>query len=174
MRTLALMLAALLVFAVPAIAAPANPGGNCDTPYLEKFDNEPRGEFTLGDVTFIITAYTVAVTGGDADICVKAADTNSGLVSMTDGQVYEVDFLNPGGQTPAISNVVAYRAAGPSIGPPDEPVEPDPDYPPAPTVTTPALPGPVAAAPPERIEPAAPVTTATAAVPVQAQPTYTG
>jgi hypothetical protein len=69
------------------------------------------GSFTTGDgVTISWNSTTVTVTGGSADICVKAGNSNSGHVLLDDGESYTVDFENNGGQFPAISHVELYSS----------------------------------------------------------------
>jgi hypothetical protein len=69
------------------------------------------GSFTTADgVTISWNSTTVTVTGGSADICVKAGNSSSGHVLLDDGESYTVDFENNGGQFPAISHVELYSS----------------------------------------------------------------
>lgn len=111
---LAALLLTMLVPQTAAIASqPDNPGGNCADGTMT-FDNNPRGDFPFNGVTFTITSHTVTVTGGDAELCVKGSNANSGRLSLKAGETYSVDFENNGGNFPAISNVVVYSATPPA------------------------------------------------------------
>ncbi len=130
------VLAMIMAFAAPVAADAPN---DCPDPEEGDFADgstsaNETGQFTIDDVTVY---YVVSADGetisffSDADhedpisveFCVKGGSAdNSGVRT---GSTYTVDFLNSGGQTPAISNFVVYgvsltatTAAAASVTPP--------------------------------------------------------
>jgi cysteine-rich repeat protein len=78
-----------------------------------KFESE-SGSQTINGVTVTWGNSQVTVTGGSVSFCVKAATQNSGIITINDGQTWTINWLNDGGQIPAISYIVIYETT-PSI-----------------------------------------------------------
>jgi hypothetical protein len=110
----AAMTALLLGLLVPALAA-SEQAGQCagyDTNTKIDENESPKTVDIEGTmVTVTITGHSVTFTDADdepisVDFCLKASNNNGGQQS---GSAGTVQFLNNGGQTPTISNVVIYR-----------------------------------------------------------------
>ncbi len=71
------------------------------------------GSQTIDGVTVTWGNSQVSVSGGSVTFCVKAATSNSGKITLNDGETWTVDWLNDGGQTPAISHIVIYGVVPP-------------------------------------------------------------
>jgi len=114
MRKLGVVFAAVLCItgmlgAVPAFATPPA-GMHCDgysDASLVKLNG--AGTYDLGGgVTAVVSGSTVTFSGTDSvEFCVKAATSNSGVISGETS--FTVNWLNGGGQVPAISYVLIYR-----------------------------------------------------------------
>jgi hypothetical protein len=95
-------LATVAFYATPALAADPQ-SGQCEASGTSI--SPPGG--TVDGVTFTISGSTVSVSGGSAELCVKAGNANSGNITLNDGESYTVDFdLNPAGQPPGISHII--------------------------------------------------------------------
>lgn len=94
---------ALLVLSLGALAlSPAGRAG-ASTDHCPDYQSHP-GKVEVGDdfgSSLTLPAGTV--------FCVKAGTGNSGLV-VSDGSTWTVDWLNNGGETPAISYYIVYEA----------------------------------------------------------------
>lgn len=71
------------------------------------------GSYTIDGVTITWGDKQVSVSGGSVVFCVKAATSNSGKVTLNDGETWTVNWLNQGGQVPDISHIVIYSVTPP-------------------------------------------------------------
>lgn len=116
------VLAMIMAFAAPVAADAPN---DCPDPEAGDFADGStaggeEGDFTIDgvDVFYVVSAdgETISFYADEdhtqpiaVEFCVKGgSDANSGVLT---GSTYTVDFLNSGGQTPAISNFVVYGIA---------------------------------------------------------------
>ena len=103
---LAVAVATLAFYAAPALADQP-PDLQC--PSGGTTYDSGSGSQTIDGVTITWGGTSVTVSGGSATLCVKAADGNSGIITLNDGESYDTSAIpNNGGQAPAISHIVVY------------------------------------------------------------------
>jgi hypothetical protein len=101
----------------PGIPSSTNTGGPDDVFYDVLAElKDADGNASLTSVTFTIfqAGTDDEVEGAQVVFCFKASNANSGPTTISSGGTYDVDFVNPGGNAPDLSNLVVYYVIPPA------------------------------------------------------------
>jgi hypothetical protein len=110
-----LLMMAWAVFPTPAGAVFPGIDGNCDQ---SGTTINPGGSETVGGVEVSLTNTTITISGGSADVCVKAGACNSGIISLGPGTHDLSDIIewnsgndcdDPSPPFPGVSHIVVYE-----------------------------------------------------------------
>jgi hypothetical protein len=83
MTAATLLMGIWAVFPAPAGAVFPGVDGNCSTAGGTTIN--PGGSATIGGVTVSLSMSSITISGGSANVCVKAGDCNSGVISLGAG-----------------------------------------------------------------------------------------
>jgi hypothetical protein len=110
-----LLMMAWAVFPTPAGAVLPGVDGNCDQ---SGTTINPGGSATVGGVTVSLSNTTITISGGSANVCVKAGDCNSGIITLGPG-THDLsgiiqwqsgnDCDEAGPPFPGVSHIVVYQ-----------------------------------------------------------------